>query len=106
MVKLTYMIVVRFKVKCQPDKSKKLIAAFKEVIVASRSLKGLVSFDIGQDLCDPNSFIATEVFEDRPALDRQESLPEVKKTIALLEKIAAATPEATIFHVSSSEPWG
>jgi len=106
LVKFTHMIVVRFKVKCRPGKNEQLISAFQEVIAASRSLKGLVSFDIGQDLSDPNSFIATEVFEDRPALDRQESLPEVKKTITLLEKIAAATPEATIFHVSSSEPWG
>jgi hypothetical protein len=46
------------------------------------------------------------VFEDREALERQESLPEVQRTIGLLENLLAAEPEATIFHVSSSEPWG
>jgi quinol monooxygenase YgiN len=100
------MIVVRFKVRCQSDKTGALIAAFKDVIAESRPLKGVVNFDIGRDLADPDCFIATEVFEDRAALDAQESLPSVKKTIALLGEVLAAPPEATIYHVSSSEPWG
>ena len=100
------MIVVRFKVKCHPDKTKTAAAAFRDVIAASRLVKGVVSFDIGQDLADQNCFIATEVFEDRAALDRQEALPAVKKTIGLLEQLVAGAPEATIYHVSSSEPWG
>jgi quinol monooxygenase YgiN len=100
------MIVVRFKVQCQPGKTDPLIAAFKEVITASRTLNGVINFDIGRDLADPNSFVATEVFEDKAALDRQEALAEVQKTIALLGEVAAGAPEATIFHVASSEPWG
>jgi quinol monooxygenase YgiN len=100
------MLVVRFKVRCQSGKTEPLIAAFKEVIAASRPLSGVVSFDIGRDLADPDAFIATEVFEDKDALDRQESLAEVQRTISLLGEVAAEAPEATIFHVSSSEPWG
>jgi len=100
------MIVVRFKVRCQSGKTEPLIAAFREVIAASRPLDGVVSFDIGRDLADPDSFVAVEVFEDKAALDRQESLAEVQKNIGLLGDVAAEPPEATIFHVSSSEPWG
>ena len=100
------MIVVRFKVRCQPEKTEQVIAAFEEVIAPSRAVDGVISFDIARDLADPDSFIATEVFEDRAALDRQESLPEVAKTLAVLEESLAAEPEATIFHVSSSEPHG
>jgi quinol monooxygenase YgiN len=51
-------------------------------------------------------FIATEVFADRAALKRQESLPEVNKVIKLLPDVLAAEPEATIYNVSSAEPWG
>jgi quinol monooxygenase YgiN len=98
------MIVVRFKVQCQPEKTEQVMAAFEEVIAPSRGVDGVVSFDIARDLTDPDSFIATEVFEDRAALDRQESLPEVKKTLAVLEQSLTAEPEATVFHVSSSEP--
>jgi len=98
------MIVVRFKVQCKPGKTEQALAAFEEVIAPSRAVKGVVSFDIGRDLADPDSIIATEVFEDRAALDRQESLPQVEKVIGLLEELVAAEPEATIFHVSSSEP--
>lgn len=99
------MIVIRFKVQCQAGQDEPLIAAFREVIAASRPLKGVISFDIGRDLTDPDAFVATEVFEDRAALDRQEALPEVQRTIALLGTVAAGSPEATIFHVASSEPW-
>jgi quinol monooxygenase YgiN len=67
---------------------------------------GVGSFDIGRDLADPHSFIATEVFEDRAAPERQESLPVVQNVLGLLEELLAAQPEATIFHVSTSEPYG
>lgn len=72
----------------------------------SRALAGVVSFDIGRDLTNPNAFIATEVFEDREALDRQESQPQVERVLALLGDSLVAEPEATIFEVSSSEPHG
>ena len=100
------MIVVRFKVKSRPDKTEDVRAAFEAVIGPSRAVDGVVSFDIARDLADPNSFIATEVFEDRAALDRQETLPEVGRALAVLEESLVAEPEATVFHVSSSEPWG
>jgi quinol monooxygenase YgiN len=93
-------------VKCKPEKTEQAKAAFHEVVAPSREVEGVVSFDIGQDITDPDSIIATEVFEDRAALGRQESLPVVQKTIGLLQDFHAAEPEATIFHVSSSEPWG
>jgi quinol monooxygenase YgiN len=89
-----------------PEKAEQVRAAFEQVIAPSRAVDGVVSFDIARDLADPDSFIATEVFEDRSALERQESLPEVAKTLTVLEESLAAEPEATIFHVSSSEPWG
>jgi quinol monooxygenase YgiN len=100
------MIVVRFKVQCQPGKAEQLLAAFQEVITPSRAVDGVVSFDIGRDVANPDSFIATEVFVDREALDRQESLPVVHTTMELLQGCLVAEPEATIFHVSSSQPYG
>lgn len=99
------MIVVRFKIQCLPEKSAQVTAALQDVIGPSRSTEGVLSFDIARDLADPNTFIATEVFEDRDALQRQESLPQVAVVMALLEDSVAAEPEATVFNVSSSEPW-
>jgi quinol monooxygenase YgiN len=66
-------------------------------------MKGVVSFDIARALDDPTVFIATEVFEDPVARERQEALPEVAKVMAILPEVLVAAPEATIFHVSSSE---
>jgi len=99
------MIVVRFKVKCQSGTSEQALAKFRQVIAASLPLQGVISFDMGRDLTDPDAFIATEVYADRAAQVRQEAMPIVQQTIELLGQIAAAAPEATIFHVASSEPW-
>jgi quinol monooxygenase YgiN len=57
------------------------MAALKDVVAPSRVLDGVISFDIGRDVTDPDAFIATEVFEDQAALDLQESLPEVAKAL-------------------------
>src|SRR5712691_10751940 len=97
------MIVVRFKVQCQPGKTEEVKAAFEQVIAPSRAVDGVISFDIARDLANSDSFIATEVFEHQAAPDRQESLPEGGKVIAILPESLTAPPEATIFHVSSSK---
>jgi quinol monooxygenase YgiN len=98
------MIVLRFKVQCQPERTEEVIAALSEVIAPARATEGVVSFDIARDLADPNSLIATEVFEDEAARARQESLPQVATVMALLPQSVAAPPEATVYHVSSPEP--
>jgi quinol monooxygenase YgiN len=97
------VIVIRFKVQVQAEKAEQLRAAFEDAIAPSRAVSGVVSFDIARDLADPNSFVAIEVFEDEASRDRQESLPEVGKVMALLPESLTAPPEATVFHVSSSE---
>jgi quinol monooxygenase YgiN len=97
------MIVLRFKAQCQPEKTEEALAAFRDVVAPSREVEGVISFDIARDVVDPNSIIAVEVFEDQAAVDRQESLPEVGKVMSLLPEALAAPPEATAFHVSSSE---
>jgi quinol monooxygenase YgiN len=98
------MIVLRFKLQCQPQKTEQVVAALSEVIAPARATTGVISFDIARDLSDPNSLIATEVFEDEAARERQESLPQVGKVMALLPESVTAPPDATVYHVSSCEP--
>jgi len=98
------MIVLRFKVQCQPDKTSAVAAAMADVVRASRGLPGVVHFDVATDVTDPNGLLATEVFEDAEARERQEALPEVAHVMSLLPTALAAPPEATVFHVASSEP--
>jgi quinol monooxygenase YgiN len=98
------MIVVRFKVRCQPDKTADLAAAMKDVVGAARGLPGVVHFDVARDLIDADALIATEVFEDRAAMEREEGLPEVARVIEVMQAGAlAGAPEWTIFEVASSE---
>lgn len=98
------MIVLRFKVQCQPDKTRNVSDAMVDVVRASRGLPGVVHFDVATDLTDHNTLIATEVFENVNARKAQEALPEVAKVMSLLPVSLATPPEATLFHVASSEP--
>ncbi len=98
------MFVIRFRVEARPEKAEDLFAAFKEVVPPSRAVEGVIAFDIGRDVTDRNAFIATEVFEDAAARERQESLPEVANVMSILPDCLAAAPEAIVYHVSSSEP--
>lgn len=97
------MIVLRFKAQYKPERLDEVLAYVRRIVAQSRTLEGVISFDIAQDVDDRNSLIAIEVFEDQAALDRQESLPDVVELMALLPDLLAAPPEATAFHVSSAD---
>jgi quinol monooxygenase YgiN len=98
------VVVVRFKVECQPERTADMAAAMATLVGAARELPGVIHFDIARDLTDERSLIATEVFEDREAMAREEALPEVAKVIELMQGGAlAGAPEWTIFEIASSE---
>lgn len=97
------MIAIRFRVQSKQEKADELAAAFEAVVAPSRQIEGVISFDIARAVDDPNVFIATEVFEDSAARERQEALPEVATVMNLLPDCLAGAPEATLFHISSTE---
>src|SRR3954447_9947158 len=91
------MVILRFKIHSKPDKSDELMAALAEIIAPGRATEGVVEFDIARVLRDPDSFIATAIYEDGAALERQESLPEVHRVMAMLPESLVAPAERTIF---------
>jgi quinol monooxygenase YgiN len=98
------MIVVRFKVHCQPGKTQEMVDAMVAVVAPSRRLPGVVHFDVARDLTNPDALIATEVFEDRAAMERQEAQPEVARVVDLIGAGAlTGAPEWTIYEVASAE---
>ena len=100
------MFVVRFTMRAKADRAGELESALRAVVVPSRAVPGVLGFDIAKDVTDATRFIATEVFEDRVALEHQEELPQVKRVLELLPDCLSADPEATIYDVASSAPWG
>jgi quinol monooxygenase YgiN len=94
------MLILRQKMRAKPDKSDELMAALAEIIEPARATEGVISLDIARVLLEPDSFVATVVYEDTAALERQESRPEVHKVIAILPDSLAAPLERTIFDAS------
>jgi len=78
------MIIGRFKVQCQPDRADGMAAAIAAVDAPSRELPGVVHFDTARSLTDPNSFVVIEVFEDRSALERQNTQSDAR-VLSLIE---------------------
>jgi quinol monooxygenase YgiN len=94
------MVILRFKIRSKPDKSDELMAALAEIISPARATEGVMSFDIARTLLDPDSFIATAIYENGAALERQESLPQVARVMKMLPESLVAPPERTIFDAS------
>jgi quinol monooxygenase YgiN len=94
------MVILRFKIHSKPDKSDELMAALAEIITPARATEGVINFDIARVLGDPDWFIATAVYEDGAALERQESLPEVHRVMAMLPNSLVEPPERTIYDAS------
>ena len=94
------MVILRFKIRSKPDKSDELMAALAEIITPARATEGVINFDIARVLRDPDRFIATAVYEDGAALERQESLPEVHRVMAMLPESLVTPPERTIYDAS------
>jgi quinol monooxygenase YgiN len=94
------MVILRFKVQSKREKSDELLAVLAEIIPAARATEGVVNFDIARTLDDPDTFIATAVYDDGAALERQESAPEVHRAMAIFPDSLVAQPERTIFDAS------
>jgi quinol monooxygenase YgiN len=96
------MIVARFKAECKPEHVEEMAAAIAAVEPPTRLLPGVVHFDVARSLTEPTSFVVTEVFEDRGALDRQNAQPEVAAMIRLIE--AGALVREMEWNVWEAEP--
>jgi quinol monooxygenase YgiN len=81
----------------KPEKSEELGAALADIITPGRAVEGVISLDIARVLHEPNAYIATVVYEDAAAIERQESRPEVQKVVSILPDSLAAPPERTFF---------
>ena len=94
------MVILRFKIHSKPGKSDELMAVLSEIIPGARATEGVINLDIARTLDDPESFIATAVYEDGAALERQESAPEVHRAMAVFPDLLAGPPERTLFDAS------
>ena len=94
------MVILRQKMRAKPDKCDEVMGALADIVSPARATEGVIHLDIARDLLDPDSFIATAVYEDGAALERQESAPEVHRAMALFAESLEALPERTIYDAS------
>jgi quinol monooxygenase YgiN len=94
------MLILRQKMVAKPDKSDELGEALAAIIGPGRTVEGVISLDIARVLHQPDAFIATVVYDDAAAIERQESRPEVSKVVELLPQALAAPLERTFYDAA------
>jgi Uncharacterized conserved protein len=94
------MVILRQKMRAKPDKCEDVTAALAAIIPVARATEGVLKLDIARDLLDAYTFVATGIYEDSAALERQESAPEVHTAMAMFQESLEAPPERTIYDAS------
>lgn len=94
------MIILRQQMRSRPERTEDVWAALAAIVPGARATPGVISLDIARDLLDPDSFVATGVYDDAAAVERQESAPEVQAALALLPDALAAPPDRKFYDAS------
>jgi quinol monooxygenase YgiN len=94
------MVILRQQMRSKPERTDEVWAALAAIIPEARATRGVVSLDIASDLLDPDSFVATGVYEDAAAVERQESTPEVHAAMAIFPDALAAPPDRKFYDAS------
>jgi hypothetical protein len=61
------MIILHQEIRAKPEKCDEVMAALAAIIPGARATEGVIKLDIARDLLDPDSFVATGVYEDGAA---------------------------------------
>jgi len=94
------MIILRQQMRSKSERTDDVLAALAAIIPGARATEGVISLDIARDLLDSDSFVATGIYEDGDALQRQESASEVHRAMAMFSEALAAPPDRTIYDAS------
>ena len=94
------MIILRQQMRSKPERTADVLAALAAIIPEARATQGVISLDIARDLLDPDSFVATAVYEDGAALQRQESALAVHRAMAMFSEALAASPDRMVYDAS------
>jgi quinol monooxygenase YgiN len=94
------MVILRQQMRSKPERFDDVWAALAAIIPVARATPGVISLDIARELLDPDSFIATAVYDDVAAVERQESAPAVHAAMALFSDALAAPPDRKFYDAS------
>ena len=94
------MIILHQEMRAKPGQSEEVMAALAAIVPGARATEGVIKLDIARDLLDRDSFVATGVYADGAARERQESAPEVHRAMAMFADSLAAPPDRRIYDAS------
>ena len=94
------MVILRQQMRSKPERTDDVLAALAAIIPDARATQGVISLDIARDLLDPDSFVATGIYEDGAALQRQESALAVHRAMAMFSEALAAPPDRMVYDAS------
>src|SRR6266850_563259 len=65
------VVILRQQMRSKSERTGDVLAALAASIPDARATQGVISLDIARDILDPDSFVATGIYEDAAALAEQ-----------------------------------
>src|SRR2546429_9643876 len=97
------MVILRQQMRSKPERTEDVWAALAAIVPGARATPGVITLDIARDLLDPDSFVATAVYDDAAAVERQGAAPEGDAGMAGFRGAPAAPPGPN-FYRAAREP--
>jgi len=99
------MVILRQQMRSKPERTDDVLAALAAIMPDARATQGVISLDIARDLLDPDSFVATGIYEDGAALRRQQSALAVHRAMAMFRRRSRRRPIDAVSRIGESGDW-
>ena len=96
------MIITLGTARARPERRDELVSAMRDVVRATRTDDGCISYRFAADIDDPDVIVGVEVWRDQAALDAHMLHDHTAAFVAGLPELIDGEPVLTIHHVTET----
>ena len=97
------MVIQLVRVSIRPEKRERWLDLIQANVAQTRSENGCETYEVGEDLESPNTFLIVERWRDADAQYAHFRRPEFGELMGALGDVLAGPPEVTINEVASTQ---
>ena len=98
------MLVMRGKVVVKPEAREAFVEAVQKLVAVSREGEGVLHYDVGESITEPNTFVSLEVYQDEEAARRNEQTSAWAEAVPVIQRSLAEAPSGEAYTVQEARP--